>query len=75
MAGTAAPAAITPGMISAHTGVLQVASRPVTRIQNTVAKEKKAPNRNAHRRFRKSRARGSDAALSFCAATSTSVTR
>ena len=55
---------------SAHTGVLHVARSPVTSVQNTEAKPKNRPNRSAQRRLRSNLARGSDTALSFCAATS-----
>ena len=57
-------------MKSAHAGVFQTASNAVTPTQNTEETVKNSPRRNAHRRLRSSLARGSAAALSFCATTS-----
>ena len=63
-AGNAAPAPIRPVMSNTHTGVLHVASSPVTSTQNTLANPKNRPSRSAHLRLRSSRARGSATLLS-----------
>ncbi len=57
-------------MNSAHAGVLHDASRDVTPTQITQDTVKNNPSRSAHLRLRNCLARGSAAALSFCARTS-----